>query len=75
MSYQLDWSDSATASIAKLDATDRAAVYATLRDLVANPQPNHGKVGRLEVGWLRVLYEVDHPETGVITLWTIGKIS
>ncbi len=78
MTYALDWSDAAEATVGRLDQNDLRALNSALRDLADNPQPNHGRVGRLEIGWLRVLFEVmeeaGDTSPGVIKVWSVGKV-
>ena len=76
MTYRVILDDVAARALASLDADDRRAVYASLNDLRSNPQPQHGTVGRLHVGWLRVTYEIaaepNDDGTTTITVWKIG---
>jgi hypothetical protein len=69
----------ANRAMAALDVDDRRAVYASLRELASNPEPQHGNVGRLHVGWLRITYEVaakpNDDGTTTITVWKIGTVA
>lgn len=79
MTYHVVLDDVANRALAALDVDDRRAVDASLRDLATNPEPQHGAVGRLHVGWLRIIYEVAKEQNGdgttTITVWHIGLVA
>lgn len=79
MTYRVVLDDVANRALAALDVDNRRAVYASLRELAANPEPQHGTVGRLHAGWLRIIYEVaEEPNddgTTTITVWRIGTVA
>ena len=79
MIYRVIFADAAARALASLDADDRRAVYASLNDLRRNPQPQHGNVGRLHVGWLRITYEIaaepSEEGTTTVTVWKIGTVA
>ena len=76
MTYRVVLDSVANRALAALDVDGRRAVYASLRDLAANPEPQHGAVSRLHGGWLRIIYEIaEQPNedgTTTITVWGIG---
>ena len=66
-------------ALAALDADDRRAAIVSLRELATNPEPQHGAIGRLHIGWLRIVYEVadelNEIGTKTITVWHIGVVA
>ena len=76
MIYRVIFADVANRALAFLDADDRRAVYASLRDLRNNPRPQHGNVGRLHAGGLRITNEnaaePNEDGTTTLTVWKVG---
>ena len=79
MTHRVVLDDVANGALGALDVDDRRAVYASLRELAVNPEPQHGSVGRLHAGWLRITYEIAMEQNGdgttTITVWRIGTVA
>jgi hypothetical protein len=79
MTCRVVLADVANRALAALNADDRRAVYASLRELAGHPEPQHGRVGRLHAGWLRITYEIaakpNDDGTTTVTVWKIGTVA